>query len=216
MDFDGTLFQGDSFNLMFRTAKKEFGIKEWMVIILGSLQAIGIGLFKGKEGLRVHFFKTFARTFKGKNKEIINEFFEKLIEAGKDNINQNLVKIMRENQKQGNQVMILSGALTPFLKALTRELKLSVNIIGTDLLFDSHEICTGKTAVYIGGDEKVRSVKYWLNDKGLDLSQTKIWAYADSKSDIPLLYFADKAIIVNPKDEMRKIAKLNRWEIFKG
>jgi phosphoserine phosphatase len=41
-----------------------------------------------------------------------------------------------------------------------------------------------------------------------------LWAYADSESDIPLLEFADKAVVVNPSETMKKIAESKGWEIF--
>lgn len=85
VDFDGTLFQGDSFKLMFKAGKKEFGLKEWTTVIFGSLQAIGKGLFKGKNALRIHFFKTFAKTFRGKTRAELSSFFNYLIKAGAAN-----------------------------------------------------------------------------------------------------------------------------------
>ncbi len=212
VDFDGTLFQGDSFKLMFQAGKKEFRIREWTTVTIGSLHAILLGIFKGKNALRIQFFKSFAKTFKGKTETELTSFFEHLIEAGQAEINQELVALIQKELEKGNQVMILSGALTPFLHALTDKLELGVSIVGTELVFDSFGKCTGETDNVMNGEEKVQAVKNWLQQSGKN--PVEIWAYADSESDIPLLHFADNPIIVNPKAKMRKVAEENSWPIF--
>lgn len=214
VDFDGTLFQGDSFKLMFQAGKKEFGIREWTTVTIGSLQALLLGALKGKNALRIQFFKSFAKTFKGKTETELASFFEHLIEAGQADINQELVALIQKEQAKGNQVMILSGALTPFLHALTDKLELEVSIVGTDLAFDPSGKCTGGIGTVVNGEEKVQAVKSWLQQSGKNPVEIKIWAYADSESDVPLLHYADKPIIVNPKEKMRKIAEKNSWPIF--
>lgn len=214
VDFDGTLFKGDSFSLMFRAGSKDFGIREWAVISSGSILALFLGLMKGKDALRLQFFKSFARTFKGKSEAELATFFWHLVEGSANKINQPLVEKIREHQEAGNQVIILSGALKPFLDALNRKLDLQVTAIGTQLVIDDSGVCTGGTGPFVNGEEKVKALTEWLKEKNLNGVKTEIWAYADSKSDIPLLKFVDKPIIVNPKPKMRDVAKINRWPIF--
>src|SRR5699024_3965951 len=95
-----------------------------------------------------------------------------------------------EHQRQGDRVIVLSGALKPFLNAFVDRLELQVPVIGTELQFDQDGICTGKIGAINNGDEKVKRVEEWLdreNDQRRDdRSSVKLWAYADSKSDIPL------------------------------
>lgn len=214
VDFDGTLFQGDSFKLMFTAGRKEFGIREWTTVLIGTVQALFLGIIKGKHALRIHFFKTFAKTFKGKTEKELAGFFDELIAAGRSQINEPLVHKIKEHQESGKQVIILSGALKPFLDALIDKLGLTVTTIGTELLFDQAGRCTGATGPVINGEEKVRAVNNWLEKRQLEPADIEIWAYADSESDIPLLHFVDKPIIVNPKDGMRKVAKTKQWPIF--
>lgn len=214
VDFDGTLFQGDSFNLMFKLGRKKFGISEWVTVIIGSIESAILGIFKGKNALRKHFFKTFAKTFKGKTQQELETFFDHLIELGDDDINQSLINQIKEHQAQGNHVMILSGALRPFLEALTERLELEVTIIGTNLIYGLDGKCTGETGAFINGDAKVAAVNNWLEELGKNAIETEIWAYADSESDIPLLRFSDHAIIVNPNEKMRVIAEGNNWPVF--
>lgn len=214
VDFDGTLFKGDSFKLMFQARKEEFGIREWAIIIAGSVKSIAKGIFQGKEALKKHFFLTFAKTFKGKSKEEITAFFNKLVHTGKSKIDEELVQMMRTEKENGNEVILLSGALTPYLEAAMREVQLDVPIIGTNLIFNKKEKCTGQTSGYISGNEKVNAVKTLLMKKEMDRSNTTVWAYADSESDLPLLHFADKPVVVNGNKKMNETAKINHWIIY--
>src|SRR5699024_10558802 len=40
------------------------------------------------------------------------------------------------------------------------------------------------------------------------------WAYADSVSDVPLLQFVDRPVVVNPKKDMLQMANQHSWPIF--
>lgn len=217
VDFDGTLFQGDSFKLMFQAGTKKFSIRGWSTVLSGSISALYLRATNGKDAFRSKFFKSFAETFKGKTKEELNNFFQLLIEMGKDQINQQLVDQILYHQKSGHQVIILSGALQPFLDALTRRLRLDVITIGTELKYDENGICTGETSHLLNGDLKVKAVTDWLKNEQIHLDEVEMWAYADSESDIPLLRFVQHPILVNPKnDAIREIAKENHWPLFGG
>ncbi|PAV30808.1 haloacid dehalogenase [Virgibacillus profundi] len=215
VDFDGTLFRGNSFNVMFQVAKKDFSIKEWTVVFAGMVKAVCKGLLKGKQAFRQQFFKAFAKSFKGKTKQELESFFQQLVNTGREEVHRDLVARIREHQQQGDFVILLSGALLPFLHAFIKELQLDVHVIGTELLYDEQGNCTGEINTMINGDEKVRKVKEWMeNSETSAKSEQEIWAYADSDSDIPLFRFADHPIVVNPNPAMKKIAEQNNWPIF--
>lgn len=218
VDFDGTLFKGSSFKVMFRVAQKEFTRKQWIVVSGGLAKAAVMGLMKGKNAFRMQFFRAFAKGFKGKSKQDLNGFFQRLVNIGKREVNQDLVKKIREHQQNGDAVIVLSGALTPFLETFIKEVDLDVHIISTQLLFNEKDICTDVGTV-INGQEKVKKVQAWIADakRNGEISSdaaNEIWAYADSKSDIPLFEFADHPIVVNPNETMKEIAVKNNWPVL--
>ncbi|MEC5423099.1 HAD family hydrolase [Virgibacillus sp. C22-A2] len=214
-DFDGTLYQGNSFKVMFQVAKKEFGLKEWSVVFIGMVKAGIKGLTGGKQAFRHQFFKAFAKSFKGQSKQELEKFFHELVTIGKEEVHKELVTRIREHLNRGDAVIVLSGALLPFLHSFIEAVDLDVHVIGTELLYDENGICTGKINTIVNGDEKVRKVEDWLRNAGAPTENTvEIWAYADSESDIPLFQFADRPIVVNPKEDMVKIAENNKWPIF--
>jgi HAD superfamily phosphoserine phosphatase-like hydrolase len=215
VDFDGTLYQGNSFKVMFEVGKKSFSAKQWGVVVAGLVSAAFSGIIKGKTVFKHNFFKSFAKTFKGKTSKELDIFFQKLVDIGKADVNLELVDKIREHQKNGDTVIVLSGALQPFLKAFLRELKLKeVHIISTELQYNEKNQCTGKIGQIINGEYKVAKVKEWI-EKYSDVHQiSEVWAYADSESDIPLLEFVEYPVVVNPKPDMKEIADQNKWPIF--
>ncbi|MFZ3577023.1 HAD family hydrolase [Virgibacillus sp. DJP39] len=215
VDFDGTLYQGNSFKVMFQAAKKEFVFKQWVVVGAGIVKATVSGLLNGKNAFRLQFFRAFAQSFKGKTSQELDDFFVKLVEIGIKDANQDLVHKIREHQKQGDTVIVLSGALFPFLRAFTKKLDLNVHVISTELQFDQNGICTGNLGSIVNGIEKVNKVKEWMEVHQEDESHpAETWAYADSKSDIPLFQFVKYPIVVNPDQGMKEAAKKNNWSIF--
>ncbi len=219
VDFDGTLYQGNSFKTMLQMAQKEFTMKQWAIVGLGLCKAGFAYVFKGKNAFRTQFFTAFAKSFKGKTIEEMDLFFQKLVDLGKKDVHYKLVEQIREHQNSGDTVIVLSGALHPFLTAFLKEVELDVPVISTQLVFDEHNICTGEIGKIIHGQEKVAKVREWLNEKknshnGEDNVDVDVWAYADSERDLPLFQFATHPIVVNPNDEMKEIATKNKWPIF--
>ncbi|MFD2210885.1 HAD family hydrolase [Virgibacillus halophilus] len=212
VDFDGTLFLGSSFKAMLDAGKKEFKTREWTVVTGGLTKAAASGISKGKNAFRIQFFKTFARTFKGKSKKELDFFFSRLLDIGEENINKPLVEKIKEHQEKGDTVIVLSGALEPFLAAFLHRVELDVPVISTELMFYPNGICTGETGTVINGTEKVKRVEEFIFQNCLEAQE--IWAYADSKSDIPLFQFAEHPVVVNPSKDMKKIAEENDWPIF--
>ncbi|MCE7793298.1 HAD-IB family phosphatase [Salipaludibacillus sp. CUR1] len=219
VDFDGTLYQGNSFKAMFLVAKKEFTWKEWMVVSGGLIKAGVLGVFKGKQAFRQAFFKSFARSFKGKTEKELDAFFKTLVVEGYDEIHYDLVKKIRQHQSEGDEIIILSGALQPFLHAFIKELDLEVHVISTELEFDSEGQCTGETGPIVNGEEKVRRIVDWLGNNSLSSNNKKadtddLWAYADSENDLPLLEFVNNPVVVNPDKSMKQIAEKKEWPVF--
>ena len=214
VDFDGTLYKGNSFNAMFQLAQKEFTIKEWLVVGQGVVISAFAGLLKGKEALRKQFFLSFVRSFKGRTEQELDDFFEKLVEIGKADINWPLVDKIQEHQNNGDKIIIVSGALHPFLQEFIKEVNLDVPIISTEILYDENRICTGDIHEYINGEQKVRHIQKWMKSKSIE-EDTSVWAYADSKSDLPLFRFANHPVVVNPNKEMAIIADQYQWQVFR-
>lgn len=212
VDFDGTLYQQNSIMATLKGGNTIFTIKQWFYIIKDIIKGITRKRTGEKVDTRVLFLESFFNQMKGRSKEEIYNFFVSLVEKEKGGINFDLVATLTGHLKNGDRVVILSGSLQPFLEVFIQQLDIKADAIGTLLFFDRDEICTGKVGKINHGVEKVNRLKVWINEN--DANAEEIWAYADSESDIPLLEFADRAIVVGPSDALKMIAESKGWETF--
>lgn len=212
VDFDGTLYQHNSVMAMLKAGRKAFTLKQWVLIVMNFLNGSVNRTRGNKMDYRVVLLKSFFYQMKGKNMDEMHTFFESIANTGRQSINYDLVSRITKHLENGDRVIILSGALQPFLEEFIRQLDMRADAIGTSLLYDERGICTGEIGRINHGVDKVNRLKLWIKEN--DASGESIWAYADSESDIPLLEFADKAVVVQPSNAMKKIAESKGWEIF--
>ncbi len=210
VDFDGTLYQHNSVMSMLKGGQKIFNLKQGISIILDFLK--GSASRKREDDLRIVLLKSFFRQMKGKSVGEMQIFFESIIDMSQQSVNCDLVARLEEHLENGDRVIIMSGALQPFLEVFIQKLNIRADAIGSSLLYYESGICTGEIGNLVRGADKVNKTKLWVKEN--DANGEPIWAYADSKSDIPLLEFADKAVVVQPSSEMKKIAELKGWEIM--
>ncbi|MFO7887464.1 MAG: HAD family hydrolase [Eubacteriales bacterium] len=212
VDFDGTLYQHNSVMPMLKAGRQEFTLKQWALIVMNFFN----GSIKRKKGSKIDFrvvlLKSFFYQMKGKNIDEMHTFFESITNTGRQSINYDLVSRINKHLENKDRVIILSGALQPFLEEFIKQLDMQADAIGTSLFYDERGICTGEIGRINHGVDKVNRLKLWIDEN--DARGESIWAYADSKSDIPLLEFADKAVVVQPSNKMKKIAESKGWEIY--
>ncbi|SEQ12655.1 HAD family hydrolase [Piscibacillus halophilus] len=215
VDFDGTLYQGNSFKVMFDVAKKQYKAKQWIVVGFGTAKAIGKLITSGKESAKHMFFRSFVKSFKGKSKAELEEFFNDLAYGDLERVNRPLVDKVKKHIENGDKVVILSGALNPFLTAFREAVGLEeADIIGSELFYDGNKISNGKMGDIVNGEKKAEKVQEWLKNRGLTVEDVTLWAYADSESDGPLLDMVDHPVVVNPDEDMEKLAEQKGWPVF--
>jgi len=212
VDFDGTLYQHSSVMTTLKVGKTMFTPKQWFYVIKDVVKGI-VNRTKGERiDFQVLFLGSFFLQMKGKNMKELHNFFISLVETGQQGINYDLVSRLVEHSGNGDLIVILSGALQPFLEIFVQRLDIRADVIGTSLFYDKKGTCTGKIGKLNRGIEKVNRLKLWISENNAE--GKTVWAYADSESDIPLLEFADKAIVVRPSNALKKIAELRGWETF--
>lgn len=212
VDFDGTLYRDNSVLVTLKGAQKIITIGQWACIAGNIIKGFTDKLKGRKVDFRFLFLKSFFKQMEGRSREELHIFFKSLIETGHQGINYELVMRLEKHLNNGDRIVISSGSLQPFLEIFIDYLGIQADSIGTLLYYDEKGKCTGEISKINHGAEKVRRIKHWINENGIDGDE--IWAYADSESDIPILEFADKAVIVEPSDSLKRIAELRGWEVF--
>jgi HAD superfamily hydrolase (TIGR01490 family) len=115
-----------------------------------------------------------------------------------------------KKKEDGYQMWIISGGYDLYIKYFMEDYKLNGQI-ATKVGFDKNNICTGKfDGIDCIGKNKVKLVK----EKIQNIDTYKSVFYSDSKSDIPLLKFCTKGIVVSKNEGRHWVVANNLEEIL--
>jgi HAD superfamily hydrolase (TIGR01490 family) len=117
-----------------------------------------------------------------------------------------------EHQEAGLRVYIVTAALQEMADLLARVLVFDGGV-GSRLEVNDG-LYTGRPAGPFNYREgKVVSMRELAKREGLDLSAS--YAYSDSESDLPMLRAVGHPVVVNPDQELTRIARREGWEIVR-
>lgn len=95
-------------------------------------------------------------------------------------------------KKEGCKILIVSGGYDIYIKHFALEYGIETrNIIANQLLFDK-KLFIGKYDLECMGEEKVRLLSKILKQR----DDFNVVAYSDSESDLPMLLWADRGIVI--------------------
>ncbi len=95
-------------------------------------------------------------------------------------------------KKEGCKILIVSGGYDIYIKHFALEYGIETrNIIANQLLFDKN-LFIGKYDLECMGEEKVRLLSKILKQR----DDFNVVAYSDSESDLPMLLWADRGIVI--------------------
>ncbi len=117
-----------------------------------------------------------------------------------------------EHQEQGRRVYIVTAALQEMADLLAHVLAFDGGL-GSRL-----EVVDGRYTGRADGpfnyrEGKVLSMQALAAREGLDLAAS--YAYSDSESDLPMLRAVGHAVVVNPDQDLRRIAAQEGWEVLR-
>ncbi|MES2273013.1 MAG: HAD-IB family phosphatase [Chlamydiota bacterium] len=149
--------------------------------------------------------RVFAAVLRGKPRSLF-------IQSVKPFLDENLEKWLNpavfsrfcEAKKRGDRTFLLSSSPDFIVGAIAERLGFDL-WKGTEYAVDKEErLCQISTLV--NGITKLMLAK--------TLGQKKTIAYSDSEDDLPLLEWAEVAIVVQPGARLRRYANLRHWEIL--
>jgi len=142
----------------------------------------------------------------------LEHYFAELINPVQRGLNEEIVARLRQHIEDDVQVMLVSGAYTPLLHAVTRDLHFD-EIIGTDIRFTNDQRIDCSTPLFhVQGPRKTEKIKAVLNGKPIDWENS--FAYGDSLSDLPVLDLVGNPVAVNPENRLKTVAEQRNWEII--
>jgi HAD superfamily hydrolase (TIGR01490 family) len=120
-----------------------------------------------------------------------------------------MLEIAHAHQDAGRDVYIITAASEELAAVLAQVLALDGGI-GSHFSDQVDGIYTGRSdGPFVYGEQKATEVRRLAAEHGYDLSAC--FAYSDSASDIPMLSAVGHAVVVNPDQALRDLAKVNGW-----
>ncbi|MCX2793858.1 HAD-IB family hydrolase [Microbulbifer thermotolerans] len=187
-DFDGTLTKSDTLLpfLKFVIGRPSFYIK--LTKVSPVLIAYIAGVLRNDVAKEI----VLQSFLSGYSLQELNEF-------GKRFSSEVIPKMLRAegidrllwHKSQGHDCVLVSASLDVYLRYWARSFGFS-GLLSTSLVFSSDGVtCGNLKGKNCYGDEKLRRVKEWLSDRCPSL----IYAYGDTKGDMPLIKFSNNGWI---------------------
>jgi HAD superfamily phosphoserine phosphatase-like hydrolase len=181
LDFDGTIYNGDSMRDFARYLNPAIYLFSIVVIVFPALiNALGIG---SRDGLKRIFLRI---NFGRQTKEVMQEKGRAFFELNKKKCFKKAVDWIAENKAEMH-IIIVSGSCHEWLQPFADDFGLE--LLCTELAYDDHGNCSGEWVDgNITGKDKVRVVKNAVEIQSYD----EIIAFGDQKSDALLSEIASE------------------------
>lgn len=124
-----------------------------------------------------------------------------------------VVERLHEHQKDGHLVMLVSGGFRELLEMLAEELSVRY-VVGTEAQVARGRYTGRATGLAITGRGKVEGIRLLAEREGLALDWAACHAYADSRTDIPLLETVGHPVAVHPDRVLEAHAQERGWEVL--
>ena len=118
---------------------------------------------------------------------------------------------IKQHVADGVHIMLVSGAYTPLLHSVTKELPIDT-IIGTDIPVKKQLIDSKTPIFHVHGLKKNEKILSYLSGKEIDWSNS--FAYGDSYSDLSVLELVGNPVAVQPDSKLKSIAEERMWQII--
>lgn len=214
-DFDGTLYSKETFQLLMDHLKQHPAHRSKYKAFFRRILPLYIG-YKIKlvpeAKMREESMQIYANALKTLTKPELDQYFEEMKESMQKHFNVEVVARVSQHHSDNMHVMLVSGAYTPLLHAVTEDIKFDT-IIGTDIPFTEEGAFDSKTAIYhIQGKRKTEKIMEMLEGNEIEWEQS--FAYGDSYSDLPVLELVGNPVAVKPEERLKRIAEERNWTVM--
>lgn len=205
IDIDRTLYNGYSQKDFVRYLLRKGSLPRWLPLRV--LYWIGLeraGMLAHKQ-LMVKVLSVLGGFSTKQLDKHCQEFFN---EVAVHKLNQHLLPVIKDHQARGHSVVIVSEVIHP-LAHLFKEYIEADHSIDTVLKRRNGKY-SGEVENLNYGYTKAELVEEYARDFQIDLHRS--YAYADSGSDIPLLFTVRHKVPVNPDPYLKKFAAQQNWK----
>jgi HAD superfamily hydrolase (TIGR01490 family) len=162
--------------------------------------------------MRERSMQIYANALHTLSKTELDQYFDEMKENMRQAFNKEVVQKVRQHHNEGMHVMLVSGAYTPLLHAVTEGIEFDT-IIGTDIPFTADGAFDDETKIYhIQGKRKTEMIMKTFVGQPVDWEHS--FAYGDSYSDLPVLELVGNPVAVRPEERLQRIAEERNWTIL--
>lgn len=213
-DFDGTLYERETFQVMMDHLKNHPTYHTRYGRFIRAVLPRYIGAkFKlyPEQRMRERAMQLYIDAFSDLSIDDLHTYFKEVASKFTEDFNKKVVSRLTNHIENDDYVMLVSGAYHPLLKFATTDFHFH-SIIGTNIPTNGQMVDPSKRINHIQGPRKNKAIKAALNDKKIDWKNS--FAYADSFSDLPVLELVGNPVAVQPEDRLRTIAEKRGWEVI--
>jgi HAD superfamily hydrolase (TIGR01490 family) len=216
-DFDGTLYTGHVWLDLVRDHLKTRRQRRWVVAYVVRNMApwplYKLGLLSQETYFRT-WGKTMAWLMRGLSVDQGQALFERLTRTRiLPNLRPDVVARLRQHQEQGHLVALVSGTFAPWLEAVARHLEVP-HAVGTPLEVRDGRYTGRIVPPLCQGDGKPKRLSDYLANRDLAVEWSTSFAYADRRTDLPLLRLAGHPVAVYPDEVLLAEAQAQGWPIM--
>lgn len=213
-DFDGTLYSKETFKLLMDHLKNHPSYKKYYSTFYRSMLPLYIR-YKLKllpeSEMKERSMRLYLEALDSLTLTELEQYFKGMQDDMLPDFNGRVISRLSQHRKDGYHVLLVSGAYTPFLKAVTSHLTFD-KIIGTDVPAIGEKISMDQPFLHIQGERKNERINKVLQDKTIDWNNS--FAYGDSIADLPVLEQVGFPVAVRPDPKLTAIAKKRNWQIL--
>jgi HAD superfamily hydrolase (TIGR01490 family) len=124
-----------------------------------------------------------------------------------------MLALAHEHQDAGRRAYIVTAASQDLAQMLAQVLVLD-GAVGSQFSEVRDGVFTGRpTGLFVYGADKARAIEQLARREGVDLAAS--YAYSDSASDLPMLRVVGHPVVVNPDQELARVAREEGWEVLR-
>jgi HAD superfamily hydrolase (TIGR01490 family) len=208
-DFDRTLIDVESPKLGIRYLWERGWISPWYILKI----LIAHILYKKNLISDESMAKALISFYKNKRLDLFEagaeDYYRDII---KPHLAPNIVEKLQEHKDRGHRLILISAGIRYLLRPVVEDLGFD-HLLCTDLEVTSDGRLTGKSDGPICTD-RYKKVYAGILATDLDLDLDLSYAYGDHHADIPLLELVGNPRVVEPTEQLRKVALKRGWPIL--
>lgn len=213
-DFDGTLYAKETFQLMMAHLKNHpvhnRRYRKFYRTIMPPYIGHKLKIYPEAK-MRARSVQAYLAALETFSKQELEEYFGEIANLMYDDFNQEVIERLKQHVSNEDYCMLVSGAFTPLLHAVTKELPIG-KIIGTEVPYEANILAHKTPVIHIQGSLKTEKILEALGDQAIDWKNS--FAYGDSLSDVPVLELVGNPVAVRPEARLRTLATERNWEII--